>query len=46
MTDSKNSGKDFLTKKNESTTLSGLATKLGMSNSAIKLSYFTGNSDG
>ncbi|KAK0595675.1 hypothetical protein LWI29_008945 [Acer saccharum] len=45
MTDSKNSGEDFLTKKNESTTLSGLATKSGMSNSAIKLSYFTGNSD-
>ncbi|KAK0595622.1 hypothetical protein LWI29_008434 [Acer saccharum] len=45
MTDSKNSGEDFLTKKNESTTLSGLATKSGMSNSAIEFSYFTGNSD-
>ena len=45
MTNSKNSGKDSLTKKNESTTLSRLATVSGMSNSAIKLSYFTGNSD-
>ena len=45
MTDSKNSGEDFLTKKNESTILFGLAIESGMSNSAIKLSYFTRNID-